>query len=424
MSESYSANRITYPKLISKNLNQPIFFIAEAGTGHGGNLEIAKTMVDVCVANQVGAIKFQHVIAEEILHPLCGKIELASKKIDLFEYFLAIEKKTDINFWRRIKDYCDEQGILFLCSFFGSKSFNDLKNIGVEAYKIASPEMNYYHLWNHLKSLHKPVFFSSGVSKSADIEHLFNYFKQVNFDLSCLIHFHCVTQYPAPVESYNLLYAHTFEKHYQVLTGLSDHSNGLLVPLVFTALKAIKKLPVVFEKHFTLSSLQHNIDDPVAVNESELQELIPAMKEVYEACRKHTNLNFDTETDLKGFVQEFTEVILQLSKQKKCKNIFANKKIFVPQTLVRSIMALLGSGIKSLSASEQIDYPTTKRSLLAIRSINAGEKITPDNAAYLRSEKNLNPGMDYRYEEVVWGGTARVNIKNAEAITENNVLFQ
>jgi sialic acid synthase SpsE len=52
--------------------------------------------------------------------------------------------------FKELKEITKEAEIDFLASPFGIKSANLLKEIGVEAYKIASPELNHLPLLEHI----------------------------------------------------------------------------------------------------------------------------------------------------------------------------------------------------------------------------------------------------------------------------------
>lgn len=393
---------ITYPSWLESS-KTPIYLIAEIGTSHLGNLDLALEMIDHCKKSGVAAVKFQHVIAEEILHPDCGEIILTSGKINLFNYFKEIEVKTNFSFWRKVSQYCEDKGIHFICSFFGERSFQDLLKLKLVAYKIASPEMNYYRLWKLLPAK-MPVIFSSGVTKPTDLLHLINTLKKRNFDFTNLVHLLCVTSYPANENSYNLIYSYVFSQCHRVLTGVSDHTaDPSFLPKVFTVLQALLKLPVVIEKHFNLSKNIDGIDDPVSVDEKSLGKLVYETEIIYHQVNKIKTLEV---------CQIFEDYINK--KDNQLVDII-EKETDYPSS---RIQAILGEGVKKISAAELNDYPTTKRSLMAIRDITAGESFSCDNTSYLRAEKNHQPGLDYHWEEKIFKYCATKNIVNGFPITE------
>ena len=145
--------------------SKKVYVIAEAGTGHGGDLKRAYALVEAAAGAKVNAIKFQHVIADEIVPANVGIIDLPSGKVDIYEEFKLLEVPLD--FLACVQKKCKELGIDFLCSAFGKKSAEDMRHLEVSAYKIASPEMNLYPLWNrYLASENTPIYFFYGCEKS------------------------------------------------------------------------------------------------------------------------------------------------------------------------------------------------------------------------------------------------------------------
>ena len=58
---------------------------------------------------------------------------------------------------------------------------------------------------------------------------------------------HCTTAYPAPAEDANLKAMETMREAFGLKVGLSDHTEGITVPIAAAALGA-----EVIEKHFTM----------------------------------------------------------------------------------------------------------------------------------------------------------------------------
>ena len=83
---------MNFPSFLEKYQKNHLFIIAEAGTNHQGDLVKAKAFVDLAVDSGCSAIKFQHVIADEILHPLTGLVNLPGGTISLYEKFKSLEQ--------------------------------------------------------------------------------------------------------------------------------------------------------------------------------------------------------------------------------------------------------------------------------------------------------------------------------------------
>ena len=68
-----------------------VLIIAEIGTSHGGDLIKAREMIHAAKEAGADCVKLQWVYADEILHPLTGKVSLPGGEIDLYERFKLLE---------------------------------------------------------------------------------------------------------------------------------------------------------------------------------------------------------------------------------------------------------------------------------------------------------------------------------------------
>ncbi|MBR5965454.1 MAG: N-acetylneuraminate synthase family protein, partial [Treponema sp.] len=222
--------------------------IAEIGTSHGGSLEKAKQLIDAAKEAEADAVKFQWVIADEILHPKTGFVDLPTGRIPLYERFKQLECPAD--FYAKTLEYARAQKLKWICSPFGLKSLAALLELKPDAVKIASPELNHFPMLKALQRAREadgspvPVIVSSGVSKASDIEAALAILGTNGVTL-----LHCVTSYPAPEEEYNVRLIAALKKQFGVECGLSDHSlDPVLVPCLAAAFGA-----TAIEKHITLS---------------------------------------------------------------------------------------------------------------------------------------------------------------------------
>jgi len=107
-------------------LNNPVFIIAEIGTSHDGDIKKAEELIIAAAESGVDCVKFQYVIADEIIHPQTGKVTLPGGEIPLYERFTKLEKP--IEFYSKLKDITESKNLTFLCTPFGIKSAQNLKN--------------------------------------------------------------------------------------------------------------------------------------------------------------------------------------------------------------------------------------------------------------------------------------------------------
>ena len=350
----------------SLNTNS-VFIIAGIGTSHNGDIKKAEDMITAAAEAGVDCVKFQYVIAREIVHPKTGKVLLPGGSITLYKRFLQLEQEPD--FYAELKQITEKYNLGFLCTPFGLESAENLIKLGVDKFKIASPELNHYPLLEKVKDY--PLILSTGVSTLGDIEKALSY---VQKEAALL---HCITSYPAPEEEYNLKVISSLRAIFGIPVGVSDHSKDpILVPVLSTAMGGS-----IIEKHFTLSRDDGGLDDPIAVNPNELSQLC---KEVRKAEQK-----------------ESEETIKYLN------DIYGNQRI----------KAILGTGIKKLAPSEAANYRTTNRSVMAVADIKKGTIFTNNNIALLRSEKQLSPGLDPELFNKIINRKAIADIRSGTGIT-------
>ena len=107
---------------------EPCFIIGEVGINHNGSLEIAKKLIDVACEAEADAVKFQkrdlkHVYQERLL----SNPNLAEQA---FQYLIPLLQEFELSKedYHKIVEYCQEKGILFLCSPWDLESVDFLES--------------------------------------------------------------------------------------------------------------------------------------------------------------------------------------------------------------------------------------------------------------------------------------------------------
>ncbi len=352
-----------------------VLIIAEIGTGHGGDEAKAAELIAAAIESGADCVKFQHVYADEIIHPATGLVPLPGGLTPLYDTFRALESGPD--FMARLKARVESLGALYLCTPFGPRSARELRDIGVRAMKIASPELNHAQLIDEVASYGLPTILSSGVSRLADIEAALDSFTRAGTPAALL---HCVTAYPAPEADYNLRVLEALSMLFGVPTGVSDHSTDpLVVPSVATACGAC-----IVEKHICLSRTGDGLDDPIALPPGDFLRMAAAVRRT----------------------SQLVEELGASAAINALKNEYGATRI----------EAVLGDGRKRLAPSEAANYSRTNRSIHARRPIERGERFSEDNLVILRTEKVLRPGLEPRYLPVVRGRSAARYIPDGEGV--------
>ncbi|MDA3950725.1 MAG: N-acetylneuraminate synthase family protein [Spirochaeta sp.] len=348
-------------------------------------------MIHAAAAAGADTAKFQLVRAAEILHPLSGTVDLPGGKLALYERFVELER--DAEFYTELQAACTEAGLTFLCTPFGLESARMLHMMGVEEYKIASPELNHQPLLREIAQYRKPIILSTGVARLRDIAETLDYLEFLNVHAPIQL-LHCVTSYPAREEEYNLRVLPTLHGIFGLPVGLSDHSmDPVLVPALATILDA-----VTIEKHITLDRTDNGLDDPIALDPDEFRQMVSEITRISDVLAEA-----DDEVDYHR-LQRMLEEDLRLR--------FGEERV----------EAVLGDGIKRLAPSELRHYGFTNRSIHVLSDLSAGDELTAERLAVLRSEKNLTPGLHPRYWEVVLGTRITSPVKAGEGLRWDHII--
>lgn len=353
--------------------------VAEAGTSHGGSLKKAEEIIGKAADSGAEAVKFQVVLAREIIHPKTGMVPLPGGNTPLYDVFASLEAKA--SFYGQLKRRCDKEGVEFLATPFGPESWKLLRDLGVDSVKVASPELNYDPLLADMAHWHEPgkkVILSTGVSLLADVERALSFFPHRQ-GVTLL---HCITAYPAPPEEYNLNILPVYATLFGVETGVSDHSlDPLAVPL-----SAVCAGAVLLEKHFCLSRDGGGLDDPIALDPADFSLMSREVKKLAALAGE----------------ERYSALRERLGKER--------------------VQAVMGTGRKELAPSEMANYGRTNRSVHALRALPSGTVLSEENTALLRTEKVLTPGIAPRFYPVVLGRKLMRDVGDGQGISWDDLL--
>ena len=88
----------------------------------------------------------------------------------------------------------------------------------------------------------------------------------------------CTSSYPAPIDEANISMIHDFSEKFGVITGLSDHTIGNVVPVVAVSLGAR-----IIEKHFILDKSIGGPDASFSLDESEFSQMVSDVRKAESA---------------------------------------------------------------------------------------------------------------------------------------------
>jgi N-acetylneuraminate synthase len=247
----------------------PAFIIAEACDNHFGDLDRAKEMALRSKLAGVDAVKYQHHLPDAEMLP---DIPMSDNfEMPLYEFLRKYALTLDDH--RELIRYCEQIGILYLCTPFSWEAAKELEQLGVSAYKIGSGEMTDLPTLDKIADFGKPMIISTGMSTWEEIDRTYNLLSSRNIPL---VLNNCVSEYPPKYEDVNLgVIPKMIARYPKALIGHSDHT-----PDLFTCFAARTLGAVVFEKHVTISRLLPGPDRDVSIEFDELHELVDGIRKI------------------------------------------------------------------------------------------------------------------------------------------------
>ena len=162
------------------------------------------------------------------------------------------------------------EGLVCFSSPF-DKPLDLLEGLNAPAYKIASFEITDIPLIEYVASKRKPVIISTGIAEEEDIELAIAACRNQGNNRIALLK--CTSSYPAPIEEANMVMVKDLADRFGVISGLSDHTMGIVAPVVATAFGA-----KIIEKHFILDHSIGGPDASFSLDEKEFTEMVKSVR--------------------------------------------------------------------------------------------------------------------------------------------------
>lgn len=333
------------------------YMIAELGSNHNGDMELAKKMIDEAKRCGADCVKFQS----------WSKDTIFSEKVYQDNYFLrddyrnrtdytlkeiVEEYSIDRNDHYLLKEYCDSVNIDFNSTPF-SKAEVDLlvDELNVPFIKVASMDLNNIPFLTYIAKKGRPVVISTGLCGLSDVSDALECLRENG--CSEIILLHCVSIYPPEEDIVNLNNIDMYRKTFGCKVGYSDHTIGTVAPIM-----AMAKGACVIEKHFTLDKNMVGWDHKMSADPAELSVMCAAARTAYK---------------------------------------------------------MLGSYQKVVNEDEE-RRNAFKRSIVAARDIECGEIIEEKDIDYKRPGTGIEP----KYYQFIVGRKAVRNIKRDQIISKDD----
>jgi len=297
--------------------NNPIYIIAEIG-GNFHDFQTAKKLIDLAQKAGVDAIKLQHYQADT-LSSKKAMFEMENTGItSQYELFKKYELSSELS--NEIFSYCRQKEITSFSTPSHPKDVDLLERFDLPAYKIGSDDATNIPFLKYLAQIGKPILLSTGMCTISEVQKSVDAILEEGNDKVIL--FHCVTNYPAPVESVNLKAMNTMQEYFSFPVGYSDHTIGIDTCYAAAVLGA-----KILEFHFTYDKKAEGPDHMLSKDYAETVDLVKKIK-----ILKH----------------------------------------------------MLGDGIKRPASTEMNTKRNNRKSIVVVRNISAGEKFSTQNIAIKR----------------------------------------
>jgi sialic acid synthase SpsE len=281
-------------------------------------------MIAAAASAGASAVKIQTIHADALVSPECpspAHVATASLR-EFFRQFELSEQDYQV----LVAD-AHRVGLAFMSTPFDEGAVDMLERAGCDAYKIASGDITYTGLLQHVARTGKPLVISTGMSSHDDIASALETVQSAGAGPVALLH--CVSAYPVPQDSQNLRAIAELAMTFNVPVGLSDHSTDPQAVVLAVALGAS-----IYEKHFMLAEQIDAVDAAVSAT--------PAM--------------------LTGLIQS-----------------------------AKAARSALGDGRKQCLPAEAVNLAASRRSLYASRDMHPGDTVTPHDVVVLRPAIGADP---------------------------------
>ncbi len=252
--------------------------IAELSANHNQSLQLAKDSIYAIKECGADGVKLQTYTPECLTlksnaEAFCIRGGTLWDNRSLYE--LYEEAQTPWEWHEELFFLARELVLLIFSSPFSSKGVAFLESLQCPMYKVASFEIMHYELIEAIAKTKKPIIFSTGVATHKEIKTALKICHK--HDCKDITLLHCISEYPAPLESANLASMPALAKiykKYHIKYGLSDHSLGALCPIVATSLGAS-----MIEKHFILDKSLGGVDSAFSMDKESFSAMVRQVRD-------------------------------------------------------------------------------------------------------------------------------------------------
>jgi len=265
--------------------SESVFGIAEIGHNHGADIQKAKAMVNTAKAAGASAVKFQTRHPKEVyaMQDVPGGYLYKADNLQWMdsEYGTHREKlEFSQERWEELFKYCRGKDMIAFSTPLDFSSADQLNDLGVPAFKIASGDATNIPLIQHVSNFNKPMIISTGGLGIEDVDRIHDTLSgHAQFAL-----LQCSCIYPAPDDVMNLNVISTYMERYpDVVVGLSTHNRSWQPTVAAVAMGAR-----IFEHSYTNNKSWKGTDNHFSLDPGEMRALVDACATVQTSLGSRT----------------------------------------------------------------------------------------------------------------------------------------
>ena len=287
-------------------INMRTKIIAEIGVNHNGKIEIAKQLVEAAKNSGADIVKFQYFKAEELVSK--NTITAAYQKTNTgisSQYELLKSLELSIEVLEKLKYFCDQLDIEFLCTSFSEEGLSQLCDMGMKKIKIPSGEIDNKPLLELASNLDREIFLSTGMSSIVEVKQALEIIN--NCSKKDVFIMHCTSLYPAPLDSLNINALLDIKNNLTKNIGYSDHSDGYLASCLALA-HGVK----VLEKHLTFDKNADGPDHSASLDAKGFKEYVKKVRITEIILGSSKKIPDEREKDIKNIVRKSWHSLVDL----------------------------------------------------------------------------------------------------------------
>ena len=329
------------------------FIIAEAGINHNGDIQNALDMIDVAKVAGADAIKFQTFEASGIVTDSSLTFTYKSQGKEITESMFEVFKRCELSKteWIKIKQKCDEEKILFLSTPENRSDLDLLLELGIPAIKVGSDDFTNIPLLKDYSTTGLPLIISCGMANLNEIYQTLNTIGSLEKYPTILMF--TTSEYPTIPMNVNLLKLKTLSKSFpNIPLGYSDHTQGILASSLAVALGA-----KVFEKHFTLDKNLPGPDHWFSENPDGLKKWVESIHNSYKMLGSPILKPTNKEIEMRSIAQKSVVALRSINKGEKfnSRNISVKRPgIGLPPLMLTKIIGMTAT--RKIKQGELLRY--------------------------------------------------------------------